>query len=106
MIAISRFEPSVPAELLRQRVAQQPGRVGAAAHLGEQLLPLAPRDAAVLEVGAGVLAAVVEEADVVVLGSSGGSPLDEGVELLQQRSHVVGDPLAHVPSLSVSYVFR
>ena len=55
------------AELGRQRQPQPPGRVGPAAHLAQQLLPLRARDAAVLEVGAGPLAPVVEEADVVVL---------------------------------------
>ena len=55
------------AVLRRERVAQEAGRVGAPAHLAEQLLPVLARHAAVLEVGARVLAAVVEEADVVVL---------------------------------------
>ena len=56
------------AELLGQRVAPQPGAVGAVDHLLEQVLPLAPRDPAGLEVGARVLATVVEEAGVVALG--------------------------------------
>ena len=53
------------AVLLWERVAQPAGGVGSAAHLRKELLPLTPRDATVVEIGARVLAAVVEEPDVV-----------------------------------------
>ena len=56
----------VTAVLRGERVPQPAGRVGPPAHLGQELLPLAPGDTAVLEVGARVLAPVVEEPDVVV----------------------------------------
>ena len=59
---------AVPAAALhREGVAVVAGGVGPAARLGEQRLPLAAGQAAAVPVGAGVLAAVVEEADVVVL---------------------------------------
>ncbi len=48
------------AELGGQAVAQPAGRVRAAAHLVEQVFPFAARYAAVVEVGAGELAAPVE----------------------------------------------
>ena len=55
------------AVLLGEGVAVVAGGVGPAAHLAEQRLPLLVGQAAALPVGAGVLAAVVEEAVVVVL---------------------------------------
>ena len=56
------------AVLLRERVAVVPGLVGdAAAPRRSSCLPLLVRQPAALPVGARVLAAVVEEADVVVL---------------------------------------
>ncbi len=53
------------AELVRQRVPQVPGTIGAAAHLREQLFPLAPRPAAGLPVRARPLAAMIEVLHVV-----------------------------------------
>ena len=67
MIAMPRFVPSLPPYSRGNGVAVVAGGVGAAARLGEQRLPLAAREAAALPVGARVLAAVIEEADVVVL---------------------------------------
>ena len=61
MIAIARLRAVLPAELFGQRVAQMPGAVGAAAHLGEQLLPLAARRPVGFPVGARVLAAMIED---------------------------------------------
>ena len=55
------------AELGREREAEPPGGVGPAPHLAQQLLPVGAGHAVVLEVGAGPLAAVVEEPLVVVL---------------------------------------
>ena len=55
------------AVLLRERVAVVTGLVGDVAHLAQQRLPLLVGQAAAIPVGAGVFAAVVEEADVVVL---------------------------------------
>src|SRR5205823_14166430 len=51
----------------REGEAEVAGGVGPAAHLGQQRLPLLAREAAAVPVGPGVLPAVVEEADVVVL---------------------------------------
>ena len=55
------------AELLRERIAVVAGRVGPAAGLAQQRLPLVVGQPAAVPVGAGVLAAMVEEALVVVL---------------------------------------
>ena len=69
------------AVLLRERVAVVAGCVGAAAGLAQQLLPLFVGQAAAIPVGAGVLAAMVEEADVVVLLFEGADlAFDEIVE--------------------------
>ena len=59
------------AVLLRERVAVVAGGVGAAPRLAQQRFPLLVRQPAAVPVGARVLAAVVEEADVVVGCSSG-----------------------------------
>ena len=56
-----------PAELGREGEAQPAGGVGPAPHLAQERLPVGPGHAAGLEVGAGPLPPVVEEADVVVL---------------------------------------
>ena len=59
---------AVPAAVLpRERVPVVPGCVGPAPGLGEQRLPLAAGQPAAIPVGPGVLPAVVEEPDVVVL---------------------------------------
>src|SRR3984893_8183800 len=71
----------MPAVLQRQGPSQPSGRVGTAAHLAKELLPLGSGNAAGLEVGARVLAAVVEEAAVVVAGLERFDlPFDELVE--------------------------
>ncbi len=62
-----------PAVLLRVGVAIVARGIGTAPGLGEQRLPLLPGQAAPLPVGARVLAAVIEEADVVVAAASSGS---------------------------------
>ena len=82
------------AELRRQPVAQPAGRIGAPAHLAEQVLPLPPRDAAVVPVGAGVLAALVEVLHVLAfqrldLG------LDERVHLGQQARKMFWESEIH-----------
>ena len=59
--------PVLAAVLLRERVAVVAGGVGPPAGLAEQRLPLLVGQPAAVPVGAGVLPAVVEEADVVVL---------------------------------------
>ena len=69
---------------LGERVAVVAGVVGAAACLAQQRLPLLVGQAAAIPVGAGVLAAMVEEADVVVLLLERlDLPLDEVVELAE-----------------------
>ena len=85
-----------PAELLREGVAVVPGGVGKPAGLAEQRLPLLVGQAAALPVGAGVLPAVVEEADVVVLLLERTDlPLDEVVELVEVRGKVLGQFEVH-----------
>lgn len=91
--------PTGAADLLRQPVAQPARGVRAAEHLVEQLLPLGTRDAAVLEVGARVLAAVVEEALVVVLRLEREDlALNESVEVGQEPDQVVGQSKIHKSS--------
>ncbi len=46
---------------LRDREAQVPGRVGAVLGLAQQLLPVMPRQAAILEIGERPFAAMIEE---------------------------------------------
>ena len=60
---------AVPAAVLlrERRSGRCPASSASRSSLAQQLLPLVVRQAAALPVGAGVLAAVVEEADVVVL---------------------------------------
>src|ERR1700704_290897 len=58
------------------------GRIGAAPRLAHQLLPLGARQSAIVEIGAGPFAAVVEEALVVVLRLKRlDLGLDEAIEL-------------------------
>ena len=74
------------AQLLGQAEAQMARLVGAAPHLGQQLLPFVARLAVIVPVGAGMLAAMVEEADIVVLALERPDlALDEGVELDADR---------------------
>src|SRR5439155_22441645 len=84
------------AVLAGDTVAQEAGFVRAAAHLSQEVVPLLARHTTVLEVGALVLAAVIEEADVVVLPLERlDLCLDEVVKLLQQRLDVLWDIKIH-----------
>src|SRR5713226_2693697 len=88
------------AQLFRQSEAQMSGLVGTAAHLGQKRLPFMPRLAVIVPVGAGVLAAMVEEADIVVLALERPDlALDERVELSQIRRDVGGNVEIHGPFL-------
>ena len=100
MTAMSMLLPSRPPNCDGQAVAQPARLVGAPAHLAEQVLPLPPRDAAVLPVGAGVLAALVEVLHVLAfqrldLG------LDERVHLGEQARKVFGQGEIHGDLLSM-----
>jgi len=84
------------AQRLRQSEAQVTGLVGAPLHLGQQLFPLVPRLAVIVPVGAGMLAAMVEEADIVVLALQRPDlALDEFVELDQIGRDVGGNVEIH-----------
>src|SRR5581483_7280480 len=84
------------AELLREPEAQVARLVGAPLHLGEQLLPLVPRLAVIVPVGAGMLAAMVEEADVVVRALERPDlALDELVQLAQVGRDLSGNLEVH-----------
>ena len=86
------------AELLGQAEAQMAGLVGAALHLGEEFFPLVARLAVIVPVGARMLAAMVEEADVVVLALERPDlALDEGIELAQIGRDVGGNVEIHGP---------
>ena len=77
MCRVSRVTPAASeAEMARL--------VGAPFHLGQQFFPFVARLAVIVPVGAGVLAAMVEEADVVVLALERPDlPLDERIQLAQ-----------------------
>ena len=76
----------VAAVLRGERVPKPTRSVGPAPHLGEQLFPLRARNATRFEVGARVLATVIEEPDVVVLLFEGNDlTVDEIVECVQCR---------------------
>ena len=97
----------LPAIAFRRGEAPMPGRVGAAGGLLEQLLPLVPGQPARFEIRARIFAAVVEEADVVVLlfkrldlGS------DESVEFAQIGLQVGGKREVHGLFLSGPFFAR
>ncbi len=84
------------AEFLGQGEAQMAGLVGAPLGLAHQRLPLRPRQAVIVEVGARPLAAVIEEPLVVVLRLQRlDLGLDEGVEHAQIVGQVLGDVEIH-----------
>ena len=84
------------AVLLRVGVPVVAGRVRPSAHLPEQGLPLLVGQTAAVPVGARVLAAVVEEALVVVLRLEGRDlALDELVELEEVGGDVGGNLEVH-----------
>ena len=95
MTAIARFDAVLAAELARQREAQVAGAVGAAAHLGEQLLPLvartcrrSPSRCAPTRGGGRSTACARARAGLI-------SALDEGVELVELGADVGGDLEVH-----------
>ena len=84
------------AQLLRKTEAQMPRLVGAAAHLGQQGFPFVARLAVIVPVGTGVLAAMVEEADIVVLALQRPDlAFDEFVELPQIGRDLRGNVEIH-----------
>ena len=81
---------------LRQRVAQQARLVGAAAHLGEQVLPVLARHTTIFEIRAGVFTAVVEEAHIVVLLFERlDLGVDEVIDFAEDLLDVLGDVEVH-----------
>jgi hypothetical protein len=84
-----------------------PGVVGQLAGLGQQLLPLLAGQALVVPVGAGVLAAVVEEPLVVVLRLQRlDLVIDEAVELVQIVLDVLGNVEVHAVSPNAVFYRR
>jgi hypothetical protein len=78
--------------LLGEGVAVVTGRIGPPSRFAQQILPLVVGEPAALPIRAGVLATVVEEADVVVLLLERlDLPLDEVVELEEVGGEVGGD---------------
>src|SRR5258708_11000996 len=70
--------------------------VGATPHLGQKRLPFMPRLAVIVPVGAGMLAAMVEEADIVVLALERPDlALDEFVKLAQVGCDLRGNLEVH-----------
>ena len=89
---------AVTAELGWERVPVVTGLVGETPHLGEQRLPVIVREPTPIPVGAGVLATVVEDADVVVdLLEGTNRRLDEPVELGQIVRDIGRDVEVHDP---------
>ena len=86
--------PVLATELLGKRVAQVAGRVGSAAHLGQQRLPLLSRSAPPVPVRAGVFAAVVEELRMFALERLD-LRLDERIELAEFLAYVVRNRKVH-----------
>src|SRR5690606_30291137 len=81
---------------------------GATAHLAEQRLPFMARQALIVPVGAGMLAAMIEKALIVVLRLKRlDLRFDEGVEHLQIVGDLPGDRKIHVAVLpAVCLVFE
>ncbi len=93
---MSRLLAVAPAVLLRVGIPIVTGGVGTPAGLGQQILPILAGQPAALPVGAGVLAAVVEEADVVVLLLQGlDLPHDECVQLFEVARQLFRDVEIH-----------
>jgi len=89
--------PVPAAVFLRERIPVVAGRVGPPPGLGEQRLPVAAGQPAAVPVGSGVLPAVVEEPDVVVLLLERlDLALDELVEFFQVLPQVLGQIEVHV----------
>ena len=88
---------AVPAAVLGgEGVAVVPGGVGAPHRLGQQGLPLAAGQATAVPVGAGILAPVIEEPDVVVLLLEGAYlPLDELVQFGEVGGQIGRDLEVH-----------
>ena len=85
------------AKFLRQAEAEMAGLVRALLRLPQQRLPLVARQAAVLEIGARPLAAVIEEALVVVLSLKRlDFRLDEAVKLGEIIDEILGQVEVHV----------
>src|SRR3989475_1613556 len=77
-------------------VSQEAGFIRAAAHLRQEVLPLLAWHAAVLEIRPLVLAAVIEETEVVILLLQRlDLRLDKVIEVLQQRLDVLWDLEVH-----------
>src|SRR6185312_11368030 len=76
------------AQRRRQTVAQPPCLVGALAHLTEQVLPCACGDSAVVPVGAGIFAPLVEVLHVLALERLD-LALDELIDLIQYTRKVI-----------------
>ena len=97
-----QLRPVLAAELRRGAKAPMARRIGRAGGLAQQGFPLVARQAARVPIGAGVFAAVVEEADVVVLGLQRlDLSLDEGVELAEVGDEVVRQVEIHQAAASL-----
>jgi hypothetical protein len=92
----AQVRPVGAAEGGREGPAQEAGGIRSPAHLAQQRVPLGAGDATVLDVGAGELPPVVEEADVVVLLLERlDLGLDEVVDSRQQLGDLYRDLEVH-----------
>ena len=96
---------SIPAtEFPRQAVAQPARGIGAAAHLVEQVFPLASGYTTVVQIGAGELTTPVEVLHVLALQRLD-LRVDERIHLGQQRRKMLGEDEIHQVSFgSVPYM--
>ena len=100
MIAMARLEPSLPPSALGRAKRRWPALSARRRISARSVLPFVPRLAVIVPVGAGMLAAMVEEADIVVLPLERPDlALDEGVELNQIRRDIGGNVEIHGPFL-------
>ena len=84
------------AEFLRQCQPQESRLIGAAAHLAQQRFPILARQAAMLEIGARPLTAVIEEPVVIVLMLQRHDlAIDELVDLAEKLGDVLGNGEVH-----------
>jgi len=98
-----QIRPTLASEALGQVVAEEARGVSPLPHLTQQRFPLGVRPSVAVPVGATVLAAMVEEADVVVLAFERlDLVFDELIELIEQLLNVGRNVEVHGPDSTSS----
>ena len=84
-----------------------PGGIGKAAHLGQQLLPIMPRQPFIIPIGARPFAAMIKKTDIVVCPFERlYFAFDEVIELAQIVSDILGNFKQHGLHLSGASVAK